>query len=249
MFNFEWLSTPDGWIALLTLTFLEIVLGIDNIIFISILTNKLPEKIRPKARSAGIGLALLFRIIMLLGITWIIGFTEPLFAIFSYDVTGRDLILMLGGLFLLTKSTREIYHKTEVVESVEEDAKQTAAKNIIGIIVQIGLLDIVFSFDSILTAIGMTEEISIMILAVVISLVVMLIFAGKISSIIEKHPSLQMLALSFLILIGFVLITEGLPGDLSVHMPKGYIYFAVGFSLAVEFLNIRMQKARKKAKG
>ena len=238
--DFSVLFTVDGLIAFLTLSLLEIVLGIDNIIFISILTNKLPEEIRPRARFAGIALALVFRIIMLLGITWIIGLTKPLFEVFSMAFTGRDLVLLAGGLFLIAKSTSEIHHKMESIEGGEEKAKvKKASSNFLAIIVQIGLLDIVFSFDSILTAIGMTEELVIMILAVIVSLVVMLIFAGRIASFIEKHPTLQVLALSFLILIGVVLIAEGF----HQHISKGYIYFAVTFSLTVEAVNIKVRKS------
>lgn len=231
---------PTTWISLLTLSLLEIVLGIDNIIFISLLTNKLPQANRKKARTAGIGLALVLRIIMLLGITWIIGFTQPLFEVFGFEATGRDLILLLGGFFLIGKSTSEIHHKIDAGGRVEDKSKmkKAATKGFTAIIIQIALLDIVFSFDSILTAIGMTEEITIMILAVVISLLVMLAFAGKISSFIEKYPTLQILALAFLILIGFVLVADGL----HQHISKGYIYAAVTFSLVVEVINIRLRK-------
>ncbi len=229
----------EAWIALLTLTVLEIVLGIDNIIFISLLTNKLPVENRPKARTAGIALALIFRIIMLLGITWIIGLTEPLFTIFGFSATGRDLVLLAGGLFLIGKSTSEIHHKVGGEQEVEaKKDKKAISKGFLQIILQIGLIDIVFSFDSILTAIGMTEQLLVMILAVVISLVVMLIFAGKIAAFIERYPTLQILALAFLILIGFVLIADGL----HQHISKGYIYFAVAFSLAIEVVNIRIRK-------
>lgn len=235
--------TADGWIAFLTLSLLEIVLGIDNIIFISILTNKLPEEKRGRARIAGIALALIFRVIMLLGITWIIGFTEPLFSLFAIEFTGRDLILLGGGLFLLAKSTSEIHEKMEIRDhqEKEQEYQQQAGKNFLAIIAQIGLLDIVFSFDSILTAIGMTNEIVVMIFAVIVSLIVMLIFAQKIAAFIEKHPTLQVLALSFLILIGVMLVAEGL----GQHISKGYIYFAVAFSLGVELVNMRVRKARK----
>jgi predicted tellurium resistance membrane protein TerC len=243
--DFTVLFTIDGLIAFLTLSLLEVVLGIDNIIFISILTNKLPEEDRPRARFAGIALALVFRIIMLLGITWIIGLTKPLFELFSMAFTGRDLVLLAGGLFLIAKSTSEIHHKMESID--DEHVKSEKPKvpgSFLSIIVQIGLLDIVFSFDSILTAIGMTEEIVIMILAVIVSLIVMLIFAGRIAEFIEKHPTLQVLALSFLILIGVVLIAEGF----HQHISKGYIYFAVVFSLTVEAVNIRVRKRKKNVK-
>lgn len=235
--DFSVFLTTEGLIAFLTLSLLEIVLGIDNIIFISILTNKLPEETRGRARFAGIALALVFRIIMLLGITWIIGLTEPLFSLFSMAFTGRDLVLLSGGLFLIAKSTNEIHHKMEL-PGEEKKAKQKATGSFMAIIIQIALLDIVFSFDSILTAIGMTEQLAVMIMAVVVSLVVMLVFAGRIASFIEKHPTLQVLALSFLILIGVMLIAEGF----HQHISKGYIYFAVAFSLLVEIVNIRVRK-------
>src|SRR5690606_14792517 len=195
--------TSEAWIALLTLSLLEVVLGIDNIIFISLLTNKLPEATRKTARTAGIALALIFRVAMLLGITWIIGFTKPIFTVFDFTATGRDLILLFGGLFLIAKSTSEIHHKVNEGGREEDKEKlgKVARKSFVSIIIQIGLLDIVFSFDSILTAIGMTDHIIIMILAVIISLIVMLIFAGKISAFIERYPTLQILALAFLILI------------------------------------------------
>lgn len=224
----------ETWIALLTLTFLEVVLGIDNIIFISILSNKLPAERRKKARTAGIGLALFTRIAMLLGISWIIGLTKPIFTLFDHTVSGRDLVLFVGGLFLLVKSTLEIHHKVEGENELEVGRKERSL-SFGQTIAQIALLDIVFSFDSILTAIGMTNHVILMIIAVVISMIIMLIFAGEVADFIEKHPTLQMLALSFLILIGFVLVTE----SFHVEIPKGYIYFAVFFSLAVEFLNIR----------
>lgn len=233
----------EAWIALLTLSLLEIVLGIDNIIFISLLTNKLPDERRRSARTAGIGAALVLRIIMLLGITWIIGFTEPIFTMFDFTATGRDLVLLAGGIFLIGKSTSEIHHKVDQNgdASDKDNMAKGAAKSFGSIILQIALLDIVFSFDSILTAIGMTEEVLIMIIAVVVSLIVMLIFAGRIAAFIEKHPTLQVLALAFLILIGFVLIADGL----HQHISKGYIYFAVAFSLAVEAVNINVRKSRK----
>ena len=232
----------NAWIALLTLTFLEIVLGIDNIIFISIVTAKLPEEQQPKARNLGLLLALVFRIALLLGITWIIGFTEPIFSIFELEISGRDLILMVGGLFLLAKSTSEIHHKVEgEAAAANGESSGKPAQSFAKIIVQIILLDMVFSFDSILTAVGLTQEILIMIIAVIISIVIMMSFAGKISDFINKHPTLQILALSFLILIGFMLVIEGL----HFHVPKGYIYFAVAFSLLVEVLNMRLRKKSK----
>ncbi len=221
-------------LAFLTLTFLEVVLGVDNIIFISILTNKLPSEIRKKARRLGIALALIFRILMLLSITWIMGFQEALFQIKEHPVSGRDLVLFAGGVFLLWKATKEIY---EIMEAggAKHGQNTNVAKSFAGIIVQIALLDIVFSFDSILTAIGMTDNLQIMIAAIVVAMFVMLQFSGPVSKVIERHPSLQILALAFLILIGFMLVAE----SAGYHLPKEYIYIAVGFSLAVEWLNIR----------
>lgn len=225
----------ETWIALLTLTFLEIVLGVDNIIFISIVSNKLPSEQQAKARNIGLLCALLFRVALLLGISYIIQFTEPLFTLFGTDFSGRDLILAGGGLFLLFKSTVEIHHK---MEGEAKEVKPNTAKSLGSVIFQIIVLDLIFSFDSILTAVGLVDEVIIMVIAVVIALVIMMVFAGKISRFINKHPTLQILALSFLILIGFMLLVEGF----HVEVPKGYIYFAVFFSLAVEIINMRMRK-------
>lgn len=236
----------DGIIALVTLTFLEIVLGVDNIIFISIVSNKLPLSQQGKARRIGLSLALILRIGMLLGISWIIGLKTSIIGpydiseLFTIDLSGKDLILLIGGLFLIGKSTTEIHHKLEG-EQQEETQKSTAKAVLSNIIVQIVLLDVIFSIDSILTAVGLTEHVELMIVAVIISMGVMMAFAGKISTFINAHPSLQLLALSFLILIGFTLIMEGL----HQHVPKGYIYFAVFFSLLVEVLNIKMRKKSK----
>jgi predicted tellurium resistance membrane protein TerC len=224
----------DTWISLLTLTFLEIVLGVDNIIFISIVSNKLPESQQARARNLGLILALFFRIGLLMGISYIIKFTTPLFTIMEHDFSGRDLILFFGGLFLLTKSTLEIHHK---MEGEPEEIKAHSANKVGAVLAQIVFLDIIFSFDSILTAVGLVEHVSIMIIAVIISLGVMMTFAGRISKFINKHPTLQVLALSFLILIGFMLVLEGF----HFEVPKGYIYFAVFFSLAVEIINLRMK--------
>jgi predicted tellurium resistance membrane protein TerC len=225
----------EAWIALLTLTFLEIILGIDNIIFISIVSNRLPEQQRPKARTIGLALALGVRIVMLSAISYIIGFTEPLFEIFDHEVSGRDIILAVGGLFLVGKSITEIHDKVDQDEhELNKDAKKTGFSNVI---IQIVLLDIIFSFDSILTAVGMSRDLVIMISAVIISIIIMMFFAGPISRFINRYPTLQMLALSFLILIGFMLMLE----SVHIEVPKGYIYFAVFFSLLVEFLNIRMR--------
>jgi len=232
----EFLLQPEMWIALLTLTFLEIVLGIDNIIFISILANKLPEHQQSKARSIGLVLALVVRIGLLSAITWVLHSTKPLFTIYEIDFSLRDVILLAGGLFLIAKSTSEIHAKMNSIEHPNRILKVAS----FGIVLfQIVLLDIVFSIDSILTAVGMTNQLPIMIAAVVISIVVMILFSGKISAFINKHPTLQILALSFLILIGFMLGIE----SFHYHVPKGYIYFAVFFSLMVEVINLRMRRS------
>jgi len=239
----------DTWLALLTLCFLEIILGIDNIIFISIVSNKLPEESqRRRARNIGLLLAMGVRILFLLGITWIISFKEPLFTIpanfvLDHDTSfsGRDLILGFGGLFLIAKSTMEINHEMEGDED-EEDGFKKAAVTLSGTIVQIILLDIIFSFDSILTAIGVVDHVSIMIIAVIVSIIVMMIFSGRISRFIKEHPSMEVLALGFLILIGFMLFLEAL----HYEIPKGYIYFAVAFSMLIELTNISVRKKRKK---
>jgi len=232
---------PEAWIALLTLAFMEIVLGIDNIIFISIVSNKLPESQQGKARTIGLSFALIFRIGLLLGITWIIGFTQPLFSVADFEVSGRDLILSLGGLFLIGKSTTEISHKLEQEDAPAKEVKQ---RPISAVILQIIALDIIFSFDSILTAVGLTEHIQIMIAAVIIAMIIMMTFAGSVSKFISKHPSLEVLALAFLILIGFMLMMEAL----HYHVPKGYIYFAMFFSLGVEMLNMRVRRLKEKLK-
>ncbi len=231
---------PESWMALLTLTLLEIVLGVDNIIFISIVTNKLPEHQQNTARLTGLALALIFRIFLLFGISYIIHLTSPLFTLGNFEFSWRDLILSLGGLFLIAKSTSEINHKMED-EHTEKKANRT--NSFAKTILQIILLDIIFSFDSILTAVGLTEEIVLMVTAVIISMIVMMAFANKIAAIIKKHPSLEILALSFLILIGFMLVIDAL----HYHVPKGYIYFAVFYSLFVQLLNIRVRKSSAKA--
>ena len=238
----------ETWLALLTLTFFEVVLGIDNIIFISIVSNRLPPEIRAKTRNAGLMLAMGVRILLLLTITWVMKFKDPLFGVphwISEDmsISGRDLILIFGGMFLIAKSTREINHQTEgEEETINSDSKKKV--NISGIIVQIILLDIIFSFDSILTAVGLTNDVIIMIIAVVLSIGIMIIFSGKISEFINKHPSMEVLALGFLILIGFMIFLEGLDKDI----PKGYIYFAVVFSMVIEMVNIRVRNRRKRVK-
>lgn len=234
---------PETYIALLTLTFLEIVLGVDNIIFISILANKLPKENRAKTRNTGLFLAMFFRIGLLLGITWIIGASKPLFELFGHPVSIRDLILLAGGMFLIAKSTGEIHHKMEA-DHPESEKSGKAVTSVAKIIGQIIAMDIIFSFDSILTAVGLTQEVVIMIVAVVISLFIMMTFAGKIADFIERHPSMEVLALSFLILIGFMLVLDAA----GQHVPKGYIYFAVFFSLVVEVININVSKRSRAVK-
>lgn len=234
----ESIFSLQGLVSLFTLALLEIVLGIDNIIFISLVTQDLERQKQPLARRLGLILALVFRVLMLLGITWLIGLTAPVFSIGAHPVSGRDLILFLGGAFLLGKASTEIFHKTEGHKK-KENAK---AKSVASAIVQIGLLDIVFSFDSVLTAIGMTKEIGVMIAAVIISMIVMLAFAEPISAYISAHISLQILALSFLILIGTVLIAE----SAHVEIPKPYVYCSVGFALIVQLLSIRAAERKSK---
>lgn len=240
---------PETWAALLTLTFFEIVLGIDNIIFISIVSNRLPVELRARTRNMGLILAMGVRILLLLTITWVMKFTTPLFPVPEWisedlSISGRDLILIFGGMFLIAKSTREINHQTEGEEEHLESTGEKRKVNVTGIIVQIILLDIIFSFDSILTAVGLTSEIIIMIIAVMLSIGIMIIFSGKISNFIHKHPSMEVLALGFLILIGFMIFLEGLDRDI----PKGYIYFAVVFSMLIEMVNIRVRNRRNRAK-
>jgi predicted tellurium resistance membrane protein TerC len=231
------LTDPQAWIALVTLTVLEIVLGIDNIVFISILAGKLPEHQQGKARQVGLALAMGTRIALLASIAWIIKLTAPLFAVFSEEISGRDLILLVGGLFLLAKATHEIHDK---LEGVEGHKSAQVAASFASVIVQILLLDVVFSLDSVITAVGMADRLSIMVLAVVIAVGVMMVSAGTISGFVERHPTVKMLALSFLLLIGMSLIAEGL----DQHIPKGYIYFAMGFSVFVEGLNLRVRALR-----
>lgn len=238
------LASPDVWLSLLTLTFLEIVLGVDNIIFVSIVANQLPRKDRPKARSYGLILALVFRLLLLMGIGWILSLTKPIFTIdlikdhgLPIGLSVKDLILMGGGLFLLYKSTQEIHEK---LEGHGTDVKTAKTSSLRSVIFQICIVNIVFSFDSILTAIGMTQDVFIMMVAVIISILVMMLFSTAVSEFINKHPTMQMLALSFLILIGVMLIAEGF----HQHVSKGYIYFAIAFSMGVEVLNMRMRKSK-----
>lgn len=240
---FDIFASPDTWISLLTLTFMEVVLGIDNIIFISIVAGKLPASEQGRARTIGLMMALVFRILLLLSISWIVSLKDPLFTINlpwgenDFGVTGRDLILLAGGLFLIAKSTTEIHHKLE--GEIEEPGATKVYHSLNRVIIQIVLVDIVFSFDSILTAVGLVDEVIIMIIAVIISMGIMLAFSKYIADFVNDHPTIKMLALSFLIMIGFMLVLE----SLHTHVPKGYIYFAMFFSLLVEMLNMRLRKS------
>lgn len=234
----DWITNPDIWIALVTLTSLEIVLGIDNIVFISILAGKLPEEQQARARNVGLGLAMGMRILLLFAISWVIGLTEPLFEIFGSEISGRDIILILGGLFLLGKATFEIHEKLEGEEPGH--GGKAAAMSFAAVITQILILDAVFSLDSVITAVGMAEDIGVMVAAVVIAVGVMMLSAKTLSEFVNRHPTVKMLALSFLLLIGMSLVAEGW----ELHIPKGYIYFAMGFSVLVEALNLRV-RARK----
>jgi predicted tellurium resistance membrane protein TerC len=231
----DWISDPQIWIALLTLTFLEIVLGVDNIIFISILSGKLPEEQQARARRIGLLGAMLTRIALLFSLAWIIRLTEPWFTVVGQEISGRDLILILGGLFLLGKATYEIHDK---LEGEEGHGSAKVAASFASVIVQIMLLDIVFSLDSVITAVGMVDELWVMITAVIVSIGIMMLSAESISGFVHKHPTVKMLALSFLLLIGMSLLLEGFDH----HIPKGYIYFAMGFSVFVEMINLRLRK-------
>ena len=230
------LTDPQAWIALVTLLALEIVLGVDNIVFISILAGKLPVAQQKRARNMGLSLALITRILLLLSISWIIRLTAPLFAVMGHEVSGRDLILIGGGLFLIAKSTHEMHQR---LEGEEGESSRRVPASFTGVIIQILLLDIVFSLDSVITAVGMVDRIEIMIAAVILAMGVMLLAAGRIAGFVERHPTVKMLALAFLLLIGTTLIAEGI----DQHIPKGYIYFAMAFSLFVETLNLRAKKA------
>jgi predicted tellurium resistance membrane protein TerC len=233
-----WATTAEGWIALATLTVLEIVLGIDNIVFISILASKLQFKDRPRARKIGLSLAMFIRIALLWSITWVMRLTAPLFTALGNEISGRDLILLIGGLFLLAKSTHEIHDK---LEGEDGHGNKRVAASFAGVIIQILLLDIVFSLDSVITAVGMAEDLAVMVIAVIVAVGVMLVSAGAISDFVDKHPTVKMLALSFLLLIGVSLIAEGF----DQHIPKGYIYFAMGFSIFVEMVNLRIRAKSK----
>ncbi len=231
----EWLTDPQIWIAFTTLTALELVLGIDNVVFISILAGKLPAEQQKKARTLGLALAMFTRIALLFSLSWMIRLTAPLFAVLGNEISGRDLILIAGGLFLLGKSTHEIHQK---LEGDEGHASARVKPSFASVIVQILLLDVVFSLDSVITAVGMVKEIEIMIAAVVVAIVFMIAFAGPISNFVERRPTVKMLALSFLLLIGMTLVADGL----DQHIPKGYIYFAMAFSVFVELLNLKLRK-------
>ena len=231
----ESLANPEIWIALATLTALELVLGIDNIIFISILVDKLPAARREAARRLGLFMAMFMRIGLLLVLAWIIGLVTPLFSVFGKDISGRDLILILGGLFLVWKSTTEIHHS---IEGVEDQHAATSRASFSAVILQIMVVDLVFSLDSIITAVGMVDDVRVMIAAVIASVGLMMVFAGPIGRFVSDHPTIKMLALSFLVVVGVVLVSEGF----GTHVPKGYVYFAMAFSLCVEMLNIRMRK-------
>lgn len=230
----EWITNPEIWIGLLTLTALEIVLGIDNIVFISILAGKLPKKQQASARQTGLMLAMVTRILLLLSLAWIVGLTEPLFTLFGLSVTGRDVILIGGGIFLLAKATREIHDR---LEGEQGSAETRVVPSFTSVIIQIMLLDVVFSFDSVITAVGMVQQLGVMIAAVIIAVLIMLVSSGPISDFVHRHPTIKILALSFLLLIGFTLVVEGL----HQHIPKGYVYFAMGFSVFVEMLNLRLR--------
>ncbi len=231
----NWMLEPQLWIAFLTLVALELVLGVDNVIFISILAGKLPTQIQQKARVIGLSLAVVSRLLLLLSLSWIIRLTEPLFSVYGFNVSGRDIILIVGGLFLIGKATHEIHDK---LEGEEGHASTCIKPTFSNFLVQVFILDMVFSLDSVITAIGMVDHIEIMVAAVVIASGVMIFSSGPLSAFVERHPTIKMLALSFLLLIGFTLIVEGL----HQHIPKGYIYFAMAFSLFVEFLNLKLRK-------
>ena len=242
--DFSWTSSPEAWVAMATLTIMEIVLGIDNIVFISILVDKLPVAERPRARFLGLGFAMLTRILLLASISWVIQLKDPIFAAFGHEFSGKDMVLVCGGLFLLYKATVEIHHKVEGYEEDENGhAKKPSAKAALGaILVQIAILDIVFSLDSVITAVGMVDTLWVMVVAVVTSMVLMLVASTPLANFVSAHPTIKMLALSFLVVVGVVLIAEGFDH----HVPKGYVYFAMAFSVVVEMLNINARKRRAK---
>jgi predicted tellurium resistance membrane protein TerC len=235
----DWITSPESWIALATLIVLELVLGVDNIIFISILAGKLPKNDQPRARTTGIMLAVITRILLLLSLSWIISLEHPFFYLFGIGISGHNLILIIGGLFLLGKSTFEIHEK---LEGQEGHTSAKVSPNFVSVVIQIMLLDIVFSLDSVITAVGMSNEIAIMIIAVIIAAFIMIFLSGPIGDFVERHPTVKMLALSFLLMIGFTLVAEGL----HQHIPKGYVYFAMGFSVFVEMINLRVRDSHVK---
>jgi predicted tellurium resistance membrane protein TerC len=235
----DWISDPQAWIALVTLTALEIVLGIDNIVFISILTGKLPRNQQARARTLGLALALVMRVALLFTLSWIIRLTAPLFTALGQEISGRDLILLSGGLFLLAKATHEIHNR---LEGEEEHGEAKGGVTFGSVLIQIMLLDAVFSLDSVITAVGMASQIAVMVIAVVIAVLFMMVAAGTISDFVHRHPTVKMLALAFLLLIGVSLIAEGF----EQHIPKGYIYFAMAFSVTVETLNLRAKKGKER---
>ena len=235
----EWIADPQAWIALLTLTVLELVLGIDNIVFITILVGRLPEAQRARARRIGLGGAMLMRVVLLLALSWVIGLEASLFGAFGQDISGRDLILVIGGLFLLAKATREVHDK---LEGEEDHGAGAAVASFGAIIAQIMVLDAIFSLDSVITAVGMADDLGVMITAVVLAVGFMLVFAGPVGDFVERHPTVKMLALSFLLLVGVALVADGL----DQHIPRGYIYFAMGFSVFVEMLNLRLRRGPRK---
>ncbi|MCH2558121.1 MAG: TerC family protein [Alcanivorax sp.] len=237
----EWMTSPEAWIALATLTALEIVLGIDNIIFLSILVDRLPEKQRPKARFIGLSMAMVMRLLLLASLAWLTKLTADLFTVLGQGISGRDLVLILGGLFLLAKSVLEIHHSIEDADEQPELAKPKVGASFMAILIQIAVLDMVFSLDSVITAVGMANHIEVMVIAVIIAVGFMMVFANAIGRFITEHPTLKMLALSFLVLVGTALIADGL----EFHIPKGYIYFAMAFSFGVEMLNLRVRAKRK----
>jgi predicted tellurium resistance membrane protein TerC len=233
----DWITDPQAWVGFATLTVLEIVLGIDNIIFISILASKLPREQQSQARFIGLGLAMLMRIALLFSLSWIVRLTAPLFAVLGQEISGRDLVLLIGGLFLIGKATREIHER---LEGEEGEASARVAPSLRSVLIQIMLLDIVFSLDSVITAVGMVDQLGVMVAAVVTAVAFMMLFARPVSEFVERHPTLKILALSFLILIGVSLVAEGF----DQHIRKGYIYFAMAFSVVVEMLNLRVRKTK-----
>lgn len=239
--DFSWLSDPHAWVALATLTALEVVLGIDNIIFISILVGRLPAEQRDAARRAGLALAMVSRLALLFTLSWIMQLTEPLFAVLGQEISGRDLILLGGGLFLIWKATHEVHGALEGEEQAGSDASGAARASFAGILIQIAIIDVVFSLDSVITAVGLVDQISVMVTAIVLTVALMMVAAKPIGDFVDRHPTVKMLALSFLILVGMALVAEGA----GFHIPKAYIYFAMAFSVAVEMLNIRVRTRRK----